>query len=165
LYSVPWRHIGRTVWVRATPSSVLVYADDVRVATHERRSRGAGRRSTNDSHLPDGRADLRYRSMAWWQERASRLGPSVAKYIDAVANSDDVLSKLRDVQAIVTYLEQYPRHRAQAACERADFFGNYTYRGLKRILVRGLDLAPRASSARASRFPSRPAPQGRKHVP
>jgi transposase len=140
LYSVPWRHLKRSVWIRATRSSVYVYADDACVAVHERR--GPGRRSTQGEHLPEHRADLRHRSIPYWTERADRLSEVVGLYVREVLESDDVLSKLRDVQAIVTFLEQYPRHRAEAASRRASFFGNYTFQGVKRILVSALDLEP-----------------------
>lgn len=140
LYSVPWRLIGRKVWVRASEHSVEVYADDARVATHDRRSRG--RRSTDDLHLPEGRRDLRHRSEEYWLERADRLGADVGQYVRAVLASDDVLSRLRDVQAIVAHLETFPVTRAQAAARRAHAYGNTSYAAIKRILKDGLDLQP-----------------------
>ena len=140
LYSVPWPHIGSQVWVKATAASVLIYASDQRIATHARR--GADRRSTVPSHLPVERADLAQRSIDFWIARADRLDPVVGQYARNVVASDDVLSKLRDVQAIVTLLERFPRRRARCACERADFFGNYTYQGVRRILDEALDLVP-----------------------
>ena len=45
-------------------------ANDVRVATHDRR--GRTQRSTRDEHLPDQRAAWRHRSRDYWQERAER---------------------------------------------------------------------------------------------
>lgn len=36
LYSVPWCLLGQVVWLRATASSVTIYADEERVATHPR---------------------------------------------------------------------------------------------------------------------------------
>jgi len=140
LYSVPWRWVGRQVWVRATPGSVVVFGDDVRIATHSRHDRG--RRSIDESHLPEGRRDLRHRSHAYWVKRAHSIHPDVAVYIEQVLASDDVLSQLRTAQAIVTHLEGFPPHRAQAACERAAFYGNTSYRGIKNILARALDFEP-----------------------
>jgi transposase len=139
-YSVPWRLVGREVLVRATGSTVVVYADDERVATHDRR--GPGHRSTVDAHLPDHRSDYRHRSRAFWEERADRLGAVVGQYVRAIFDSDDVLSQLRTVQAVVRHLESFPLARACAACERALHYGNFTYGGLKRILLEGLDLLP-----------------------
>jgi len=140
LYSVPWQKIGREVWIRATSATVLVYCDDERIATHSRR--GRGHRSTDDGHLPPHRVDLRHRSRRYWEQRADRRGLEVGRFIREVFESDDVLSQLRTVQAMVTHLETFPDDRARAACERARFFGNYTYYGLKNILRKALDLQP-----------------------
>lgn len=140
LYSVPWRLINREVWIRATASSVAIYADDVRVATHSRR--GKSQRSTQDEHLPEGRADLRHRSQRYWEERAERISPDVGQFIRELFESDDVLLQLRPAQAVVTYLEKFPEPRASAAARRASFYGSYSYQAVKNILTRALDFEP-----------------------
>jgi transposase len=149
LYSVPWRLIGQRVWARASAHSVVIYANDERVATHDRR--GPGPRSTLDSHLPAQRAELRHRGRSFWEQRADAMGEEVGRYIRAVFDSDDVLSQLRAVQAMVTHLESFPVERARGACRRADYFASYSYGALKNILRRGLDLEllPEASAAPA----------------
>lgn len=140
LYSVPWRHVGREVWIRATRHSVEIYCDDTRIATHDRR--GPGKASTQEQHLPEGRGDLRHRSESYWRERATKLHPEIGAFVAAVFESDRELSKLRDVQAIVSHLEKFPEHRRLAAVERASFFGNLTYHGIRNILRDGLDAQP-----------------------
>lgn len=147
LYSVPWRLIGSTVWLQVTNESLLVFANDERVATHSRR--GTDLRSTNDEHLPEHRAPLRHRSRAWWEERAARIGPETASYVKEIFDSDDVLSQLRPVQAIVMHLERHPVERAENASRRARHFGSYDYRALKNILTRGLDYEPLPAAAAA----------------
>lgn len=140
LYSVPWTYLGQRVWARLSPHSVVVYADDQRVATHARK--GPGYRSTVEEHLPEHRSDLRHRSRAYWEERAQAMGVEVERYVKTLFDSDDVLSQLRKVQAIVAHLETFPVERARAACLRAEHFGSYSYGSLKNILRLGLDLAP-----------------------
>jgi transposase len=140
LYSVPWRLIGQHLWLRVTPSTVAVYREAERVATHARS--GPELRSTVDAHLPEGRGDLRHRSRPYWEERADAIGPETGALARAVFDQDDVLCQLRIVQAIVTHLEKFPRERAEAAARRASFYGNHTYRGVRDILVRGLDKEP-----------------------
>lgn len=140
LYSVPWANIGRRVWIKVTPATVAIYHDDQRIATHERA--GQGRLSTVAGHLPEQRLALAERSLAFWTERADAMAPEVGNYIRHVIASDDALSKLRDVQAIVGHLEQFPIARAVAACRRADHFANYSYQGIRRILAGALDLEP-----------------------
>ena len=139
LYSVPWQTTGE-VWIRATTTSVEIHADDKRIATHSRHGHGVW--STQDAHLPEHRRDLRHRGSEYWVERARAIGEEVAIFIQAVFDSDDVLYQLRAVQAIVTYLEKFPPARACAAVTRAEFYGNYTYRGIKGILTQALDLEP-----------------------
>lgn len=139
-YSVPWQHIGKKAWVRATPDSVYLFVEDERVATHDRR--GTGLRSTVEAHLPEGRRELRHRYKGFWIGRAKAISPDVGTYIEEVFASDDVLSKLRVVQAIVTLLEKHPRERAIAACDRARTFGAYSYVAIRDILRQGLDLVP-----------------------
>lgn len=75
---MPWRFIGKKVWVRATPDSVEVYCDDVRIATHARRQ--GGPRSTQPGHLPEHRAELGQRSRAYWEERAEAIGSEVRDF-------------------------------------------------------------------------------------
>jgi hypothetical protein len=140
LYSVPWRLVGKEVWIRATASGVVAYHEDAPIARHDRRR--SGWRSTLDEHLPDYRAPLRHRSRAFWEERAAKLGDDVAQLVRDVFDQDDVLFQLRRVQMIVTHLEKFPADRAQAACRRARRFGAITFQAVRDILRRGLDFEP-----------------------
>jgi Mu transposase, C-terminal domain len=159
LYSVPWRLIGQRLWLRASTSSIEIYADDARVATHDRR--GSGPRSTRDEHLPDERAPWRHRSRDFWEARADRIAPEVGAYVRAVFDHDDALSMLRTVQAIVAHLERFPRERAVGACLRAAHFGSYSYGAIKNILRDGLDLVALTAPAAT---PALAAPRFARHV-
>jgi transposase len=162
LYSVPWRLIGHKVLVRATPTALAIYADDTRVATHDRV--GAGQRSTHDDHLPPERRDLRHRSRTYWEARADRLGAEVGAYVREVFASDDVLAQLRTVQQIVRHLERFPVARAQAACARARFYASYGYPALKAILAKALDQQP-LPTARPALPPALAAPRFARDLP
>ena len=137
LYSVPFRLIGQTVWVKAKGSSIAIFANDERVATHSTIDKGS--RSTVESHLPEERAPWRHRSQSHWQTRATALGTEVGKLVEAIFAGQVGLSKLRVVQSIVSHLEPFPEERRNAACRRAVEFGNHTYQGIKQILLKGLD--------------------------
>ena len=85
---------GQRLWVRATPDSVCIYANDDRVATHPRGGSGP---ATNEAHLPEHRRDLRHRDRTYWVQRANAIDPVVGEYVVEVFGSEDVLSKLRVV--------------------------------------------------------------------
>jgi hypothetical protein len=140
MYSAPWTLVSKQLWVRADRSSVQLFCDDDRVATHEPAT--PGKRRTDDRHLPEHRADYRHRARSYWEERADALGPEVGAYIREVFDSDDVLDQLRTVQAIVSHLVDFPPARAKAACLHASFYGSYKYGALKAILRKGLDFEP-----------------------
>jgi len=144
LYSVPFQLIGRTVAIRATARSLVVFADEERVATHSRCDKG--HRSTIESHLPEDRAPWRHRSHGFWQARAGHLGADVGKLVETIFADQVGMSKLRVVQSIVSHLEQFPEERRNAACRRALEFGNHTYHGIKQILIKGLDREPLPST-------------------
>lgn len=137
LYSVPFRLIGQMVDIRAKGNSITIFANDERVATHSTVDKGS--RSTVETHLPTERAPWRHRSHAYWQTRAAGLGNDVAKLVETIFEGQVGLSKLRVVQSIVTHLEPFPEERRNAACRRAIEFGNHTYKGIKQILLKGLD--------------------------
>lgn len=139
LFSVPWQLVSESVWLRATAARVEVFHDDRRVAAHDRTNRW---RTTDESHLPADRRELRHRGRTLWEERAARVGPETLRLVHAIFDADDVLSRLRQVQAIVTHLERHPRLRAEAAASRAVQAGDHTYQGVKRTLTLGLDLLP-----------------------
>ncbi|MFG0317108.1 MAG: IS21 family transposase [Planctomycetota bacterium JB042] len=158
-YSAPWRYLHQDLWAKTTRTTILLLFEDRRIATHRRV--GRGERSTNPQHLPEHRAHLCHRSRTYWEERAEAMGEDVLSLVRDVFQSDEVLSQLRVVQAIVTHLESFPVERARAASRRARHFGCHTYGGLKNILRQGLDLVPfEAAGARAwsanSRFARRP---------
>jgi transposase len=140
LYSVPFRLIGQTVDIRVKGSSIAIFANDERVATHSTRDKG--NRSTIDAHLPAERAPWRHRSQSYWRTRAAGLGKDVAALVEAIFAGQDGLSKLRVVQSIVAHIEPFPDERRNAACRRALEFGNHSYQGIKQILLKGLDREP-----------------------
>lgn len=138
LYSVPWRLVGRRLWLRADDASVIVFHEDARVATHRRGERGG--RTTHAGHLPRHRQAWRFRDRVYWEEQAALLGDEVALYVGDLFDADDVLSQLRKVQSVVSFLADYPPERRAAACKRARFYGVTSVRIFKDILRKNLDL-------------------------
>jgi len=139
-YSAPWNLVGKQLELRVTRHAVTVYHEDRYICTHDRV--GRGKRATIESHLPDQRSAMRHRSREHWETLAYAIGKPAGDYVTAIFDSDDVLHKLRQVQAVVTHLQGFPDERANAACVRALHYGNYTYQGIKDTLRRGLDLVP-----------------------
>ena len=137
LYSVPFRLLGQSLWLKAGDTSVWVFRDHQLVATHPRAT-FAGQRLCVRDHLPP---DALAWSMADPQHclaAAERIGPHCRRVIEHLF-ADRVLDNLRAAQGVVRLAGQHGNARLEAACERALAFADPRYRTIKTILARGLD--------------------------
>lgn len=161
-YSVPWKRVGERLWARCRKVDVALFDEGNLVYRHRRVTRG--QRSTVDAHLPEGRRDARHRSREYWVRRAKAIGDETVDLIERIFGENDVLSHLRRVQQIIKLLEEVPPERAARAARRALHFDAFTYRAVKEILRKGLDLEPLDDEiaprpwATGSRFARRPHP-------
>ena len=139
LYSVPFRLMGQTLWLRATASAVQIYRDTELVATHVRTA--PGQRATVRDHLPP---DALAWSMADPQHclrESERIGPHCHALITRLF-ADRVLDHLRAAQGVIRLERTHGAARLDAACQRALAFDDPRYRTVKTILAKGLELAP-----------------------
>ena len=147
LFSVPWRLVHETVWVRACGSAVEVFHQDRKVAAHV--DRGV-RRTTLDEHLPEDRRDLRHRAQAFWEVRAASIGRESFTLVRELFARDPVLSQLRQAQAVMRLLERHPRQRAEAACRLVRRRGDCSYQAVKHVLAAALDVGGSADGGGAA---------------
>lgn len=140
LYSVPYRYLGATASIRATPDSVQVYVGDELVARHDRS--GATLYSTVDEHLPTERVSQRHRDREFWVRRAAHLGAEVEELVNEVLALGGPVNPIRRVMGIIGLLEKHPLDRAANAARRARRFGLYTYSEVADMLRKGLDFEP-----------------------
>ena len=137
LYSVPFQRVGQTLWLKATATTVRLYADHELVATHPRLFR-VGQRSTVNDHMPPEALAHLLRDPQWCRRQAERIGPACSALVDRLFK-DRVLENLRAAQGVIRLAKQYSPQRLEAACQRALDFDNPRYRSVKTILERGLD--------------------------
>ena len=69
LYSVPWRHIGRRVDARETPTVVQIFDNGQLIATHGRHPAG---KSTDLSHYPPEKIAFKMRTPVWCRTKPPR---------------------------------------------------------------------------------------------
>ena len=150
-YTAPYRYVGREVMVRLTPHLVQAYSDYELVKTHVRV--GKGWRSTGWDDFPPEKAAFFRRTPDWCRQQAAPLGEEVEKTVGALLE-DHALYHLRQIHGILRLGEKYGQGRLNAACARANAFGDPSYRTIKNILEKGLErqLALAAPAAAAGAF-------------
>ena len=145
LYSVPFRLIGQSLWLKASSATIRVFRDHELVAVHPRQSR-PGARSTSDDHLPPEAIAWKMRDPQWCLKQSEAIGKHCHQLVRQLF-ADRVLDNLRAVQGLIRLKDKYGAARLEAACQRALDYHNPRYRTVKTILEKGLDQHPSAQLA------------------
>lgn len=136
-YSVPFRLVGKTLWLRATDTTVQLYQDHQMVSIHPR-LKEAGVRSTRQEDLPPFKVAWLMKTPTWCLEKAREVGPSCTAFIEQLLG-DKVVDRLRAAQGVLRFSDKYGAPRLEAACERALRYHAIGYQIVKGILKKGLD--------------------------
>ena len=156
LYSVPWRHIGKTADVRVTGTMVQFFIGGQLVKTHPRKVRG---KQTDFGDYPPEKIAFHMRTPAWCRRQAAGIGPACEQVIAGLL-TDNALYRLRAAQGIIGLAGKHDPSRLEAACAKALAAGDPSYRTVKGILAAGAErdtLPAAAGDGGASAFLRGPA--------
>jgi hypothetical protein len=138
LYSIPWRHIGKTLDVRLTASMVQFFERGELVKTHPRKTRG---KQTGLAGYPPEKIAFHMRTPAWCRTRAAEIGPACAALIGELL-AENALYRLRAAQGVLHLADKHQSGRLEAACAKAAAAGDPSYRTVKGILAAGTEQIP-----------------------
>jgi hypothetical protein len=135
LYSVPWRHIGKTADVRVTDTMVQFFIGGNLVKTHPRKAWG---KQTDFGDYPPEKIAFHMRTPAWCRRQAAAIGPACEHLIGELL-ADNALYRLRSAQGVIGLADRHDPSRLEAACARAITAGDPSYRTVKGILAAGTE--------------------------
>src|SRR6266487_3734870 len=138
LYSIPWRHIGKTLDVRLTSSMVQFFERGELVKTHVRVTRG---KQTDLAGYPPEKIAFHMRTPAWCRKKGAEIGPACETLIAGLLE-DNALYRLRAAQGVLHLADKHQPGRLEAACAKAAAAGDPSYRTVKGILAAGTEQAP-----------------------
>jgi len=159
-YSVPYQLVGQRCDVRASATTVEVFARGRQVASHLR-SRKPGRHTTEPAHMPESHR----RHLEWSPGRlvrwATRGGPATGALVVAIlASRPHPEQGFRSCLGILRLGRRYGDERLEAAAARALAIRGHHRRG-RRLLdhAQRVDLAPAAGRPAAAMSWRRPSPR------
>jgi hypothetical protein len=135
LYSVPWRHIGKTADVRITGTMVQFFIGGDLVKTHPRKVRG---KQTDFGDYPPEKIAFHMRTPQWCRRQAAGIGPS-CEYLIGELLADNALYRLRAAQGVIGLADKHDPSRLEAACAKAIAAGDPSYRTVRGILAAGAE--------------------------
>jgi transposase len=135
LYSVPWRHIGKTADVRITATMVQFFIGGELVKSHPRKMRG---KQTDFGDYPPEKIAFHMRTPAWCRKQAAGIGPACEQLIGELL-ADNALYRLRAAQGVIGLADKHDPGRLEAACAKAIAAGDPSYRTVRGILAAGAE--------------------------
>ncbi len=139
-YSVPWRLTGNRVSVWFSGTTVEIYDDGERIATHPY-SKEVGGYTTNETHRPPNHQFMNRLSPVWILSQAEKIGPKafglIKKQIDDDPKHSDVA--VRKGLGLVELAEQYSPERVELALNKALGLSRLRLCDVEGLLKQGLE--------------------------
>jgi len=135
LYSLPWRHIGKTADVRITATMVQFFISGELVKSHPRKARG---KQTDFADYPPEKIAFHMRTPQWCRRQAAAVGPS-CEYLVGELLAEGALYRLRAAQGVIGLADKHDPSRLEAACAKAVTAGDPSYRTVRGILAAGAE--------------------------
>lgn len=132
LYSVPLRHVGATVRVRADQTTVRIDVGTEPIKTHPRV--GPGKRSTDTADLPEHAADYATRSIEGVKSKACKRGEHIGRYAARLLDGPMAWRRMREVHALLRLCDRHGDGRVEALCQSALAFDVVDVRRIERML-------------------------------
>ena len=140
-YSVPYQYVGQKAKVVFDAETIEVWVDLKRIAIHTRCYRDGY--STIPEHMPERHrayAETKEFNAAYFQKKASQIGPETRAAIDAVLNRPYfVQQSYRACQGILRLASRYGQDRLENACRHIEPKAAASYHLIESMLKNGLD--------------------------
>jgi transposase len=141
LYSVPYEYIKRKVDVRITDTTIEIFYNHNRIASHKRLYGRKGQYDTILEHMPEDHQKY----LEWNGDRfrrwAERIGNNTYLVVDAILTSRRVEQQTyKGCMGLLKLADKYSVERLESACEKAlTYTASPSYKSIKNILVAGQD--------------------------
>jgi len=155
-YSCPYEYIKQKVDVRMTRSTVEIFFEGNRIASHPRLYGRPNQYSTLEAHMPpDHQKYVQWngdRFISW----AEKLGPNTTSVVQLFLNRYAVEQQgYKSCMALLKLTDKYPPRRLEAACSKAfSFTVSPSLKSIQSILRSGQDKLPEQGPEKPS-FDSR----------
>ena len=139
LYSVPYEYIKKKVDVKVTDTTIEIFYNHNRIASHRRLKGRPGQYSTITEHMPEDHQ----RYLEWNGDRfrkwAERIGINTYTVVNAILTSKRVEQQTyRSCMGLLKLTDKYSEALLEAACEKAlSYTASPSYKSIKNILVTG----------------------------
>ena len=139
LYSVPFEYIKKKVDVRVTDTTIEIFYNHNRIASHCRLKGRKGQYSTITEHMPEDHQKYLEWNGDRFRKWAERIGINTYTVVNAIFTSKSVEQQTyRSCMGLLKLAEKYSNATLEAACKKALIYtASPSYKSIKNILVTG----------------------------
>ena len=168
LYSVPYEYIKKKVDVKVTDTTIEIFYNHNRIASHRRLKGRSGQYSTIIEHMPEDHKKYLEWNGDRFRKWAEGIGINTYTVINAILTSKRVEQQAyRSCMGLLKLTEKYSDSLLEAACEKAFIYcqpkGMPKYSQYRRIMAQSISSPPssipytrssrKASNSNSSYFP------------
>lgn len=149
-YSVPYTFIRQELEIRATRNIIEIFKKGERICSHKR-SYQKHKYTTVKEHMPKAHQQYLEWNPARILEWAGKYGPAVKALVEKIMDDRSYPEQAyRSCLGVIRLENKYSADRLNKACQRALQYNLYSYKGVKNILTKGLDLQNNSAKAEAA---------------
>ena len=139
LYSVPYPYIKRKVDVRITETTIEIFYNKNRIASHRRLRGRKGQYRTVVEHMPEDHQKYLECNGDRFRKRATQIGHNTSRVVDSLLASKRVEQQsYRSCMGLLKLVDKYSAEKLEAACEKAlAYTAAPSYKSIKNILAAG----------------------------
>jgi hypothetical protein len=142
-YSIPHSYIGLTLKAIEVNNVLKVYFKGKEVALHIIRHDTKGAHYTDPNHYPKGKNITSAELLSSYKPKMAEIGAGAVEFCRRYEEGFKENARYhRTLAGILSLRKKYPDHVVDQACRRACYYGNITYRAVKKICESGIELLP-----------------------
>ena len=158
-YSVPYQYIKNKVDVRITDTTIEIFYNYKRIASHRRLYGRSGQYSTVTEHMPQDHQKYLEWNGGRFRRWADSIGINTSKVIDGILTSGRVEQQsYRSCMGLLKLAEKYSPAKLEQACAKAlSYSGKPSYKSLNNLLAATKnEPAPESGSVTSSQAEAKP---------
>jgi len=146
-YSVPYQYIKNKVDVRVTESTIEVFYEHNRIASHRRLYGRPGQYSTVTEHMPEDHQKYLEWNGDRFRKWGSQIGPDTRKVVDAILTSGRVEQQsYRSCMGLLRLADKHSPVMLERACTKAlEYTSKPSYKSIRDLLTNMKDLLTESS--------------------
>ncbi|WIF96136.1 IS21 family transposase [Caminicella sporogenes] len=138
-YSVPYAYIGQEVEAIEINNILKIFYKEKEIALHTLCKDKKGEYITNNEHYPYSKSITSAQILSRQREEMLKIGENALKFFDNFINhSNNKKYDYRSISGILSLRTKYDDEMIDKACKRANTYGAFFYKIIKRICEKGI---------------------------